>query len=538
MASLTCHKLPSRAVFVLLGIFSLFSDNVHGLRLSSFSRQQKIYVSGCPKTPVSNCDFYFEGYSNQPLVIRLDGAPDTPVGPYLIDSRTGKKVQVGNTGVGSVVCNGGSKLSSAGNQFHFAGQDARTHIRAFNQPPKADLENLCIVLPLLAIQTNGLNLNPGDNNQKLYPDSRRCVLLSTGPSGSCSSSPSPSSPPPLTPSSPPPTKPYFPSLFAFGDSTLDIGNNNVLKSPVHKVNIPPYGIDYILASGRYSSGKGFMDYFGDLCGLTPVNKFVDLNSTNSDEFATGINFASGGSAAYISATCMQDTTCTDFPTQILQFKNLSTDVYSKENIAKSLFVISIGNNDYFAYAQNPSAYNITEFVTSVVTAISAGIQALYQEGARKFLVVGIGEFDCTPLAFAALNTSTVNTVCSPAINLLVKTYNGALQGALATLSSATAFFPGIEFVFGDSAKFINRVRANPSKYGYTNVTSACCGGGAFNVLLHCGAPGNTVCTNRDEYVWWDPIHLTQKGWGLIAEGFFNGNPNYVWPYGAKVLSTL
>ena len=55
-----------------------------------------------------------------------------------------------------------------------------------------------------------------------------------------------------------------PALFAFGDSLVEVGNNNFLRS-VARANYFPYGIDFIRgATGRFSNGKSFIDFIGKM----------------------------------------------------------------------------------------------------------------------------------------------------------------------------------------------------------------------------------------------------------------------------------
>jgi hypothetical protein len=56
-----------------------------------------------------------------------------------------------------------------------------------------------------------------------------------------------------------------PAMFVFGDSTLDVGNNNYLPGPgVPRANQPFYGIDFpgAVATGRFSNGYNIADYLG------------------------------------------------------------------------------------------------------------------------------------------------------------------------------------------------------------------------------------------------------------------------------------
>jgi hypothetical protein len=56
-------------------------------------------------------------------------------------------------------------------------------------------------------------------------------------------------------------KPLVPALFIFGDSVLDVGNNNLLPTIIRS-NFFPYGIDFVnhYATGRFSNGKLVVDF--------------------------------------------------------------------------------------------------------------------------------------------------------------------------------------------------------------------------------------------------------------------------------------
>ena len=56
-----------------------------------------------------------------------------------------------------------------------------------------------------------------------------------------------------------------PAPFLFGDSAVDVGNNNNLWTIV-KANFPPYGRDFVnkTSTGRFSNGKLSTDFIGNL----------------------------------------------------------------------------------------------------------------------------------------------------------------------------------------------------------------------------------------------------------------------------------
>lgn len=58
--------------------------------------------------------------------------------------------------------------------------------------------------------------------------------------------------------------PIVPGLMIFGDSVVDVGNNNYLYTVV-KANFPPYGRDFVThkPTGRFCNGKLATDFTGD-----------------------------------------------------------------------------------------------------------------------------------------------------------------------------------------------------------------------------------------------------------------------------------
>ena len=59
--------------------------------------------------------------------------------------------------------------------------------------------------------------------------------------------------------------PLVPALIIFGDSVVDVGNNNNLLTLV-KANFPPYGRDFEShkPTGRFCNGKLATDFTGEL----------------------------------------------------------------------------------------------------------------------------------------------------------------------------------------------------------------------------------------------------------------------------------
>ena len=67
-------------------------------------------------------------------------------------------------------------------------------------------------------------------------------------------------------------QPLVPAVISFGDSTVDVGNNNYLPRAVFKANYAPYGESFAghEPTGRFSDGKIVTDITGrDFYALPP-----------------------------------------------------------------------------------------------------------------------------------------------------------------------------------------------------------------------------------------------------------------------------
>ncbi|XP_059624504.1 GDSL esterase/lipase At1g29670-like isoform X3 [Cornus florida] len=81
------------------------------------------------------------------------------------------------------------------------------------------------------------------------------------------------------------------TIFAFGDSLTDNGNNNHLNS-LAKANYVPYGVDFYEGpSGRFCNGRTIIDYLGDLLELSYVPAFANPSATGRN-ILRGVNYAS------------------------------------------------------------------------------------------------------------------------------------------------------------------------------------------------------------------------------------------------------
>lgn len=121
------------------------------------------------------------------------------------------------------------------------------------------------------------------------------------------------------------SKAKVPAIIVFGDSSVDVGNNNEIPT-IARSNFEPYGRDFPggRPTGRFSNGRLPPDFISEAFGLKPVIPAYLDPMYNISDFATGVCFASAGSG-YDNATsdvlvsvstflyiCIRITLCTLF----------------------------------------------------------------------------------------------------------------------------------------------------------------------------------------------------------------------------------
>ncbi|XP_042492675.1 GDSL esterase/lipase 7-like [Macadamia integrifolia] len=201
-------------------------------------------------------------------------------------------------------------------------------------------------------------------------------------------------------------KPLAPALYVFGDSLVDSGNNNFLVTYA-KVNYTPYGIDFPGGStGRFTDGKTGADFLAQLLGLPMVPPYLGLSEAQKSKTLTGVNYASG-SAGILRETglalgknlCMKEQVKMFKKTvQSYLSKNFKTQEDLSQYLSKAIFVVSVGSNDYINNYLQPQVgiynssltYTAEQFGGLLVHRLKKYLTDLYNFGARKFIVYGIG----------------------------------------------------------------------------------------------------------------------------------------------------
>ena len=266
----------------------------------------------------------------------------------------------------------------------------------------------------------------------------------------------------------------FKEIYVFGDSLSDVGNtfNVTLDPDTGEVYPPP---PYF--QGRFSNGPIWVDYLAQDLGLTPT-PYMDV-ATGGAIPTEGINFAFSG------ATTGTDNTTIPFVLPGLQQQINNFTAANTPADSNALYIVEAGSNDYLgAGVTDP---------TVPVNNLSTAVTSLYNVGARNIIVVNLPDLGSLP-------GTRGDSQISNYLNALTSAHNSGLATTLDFLSQN----PNINIIPLDLNSLFGRAIAAPEEFGFTNVTDSC--------LSTAG-----VCTNPNEYLFWDPIHPTTAGHKLVGE---------------------
>lgn len=257
----------------------------------------------------------------------------------------------------------------------------------------------------------------------------------------------------------------FSNIYAFGDSLTDTDNVfNLTGQPPS-----PYFM------GRASNGLLWVEYLAD-----------KLNLSIQPSTSSGTNFAFSGA-----------TTGTANTLDVPQFPGLQQEVLgylSSNNFMAdpdALYTVWAGANDYLP----TDSTTFTPYTEPTITVdnLAFVVGALANAGAKNFLVVNLPDLGELP--------RTLNTSGADALNDLTQAHNILLSVELDNLPLS----PDVDISILDVNSLFDNILANPASFNFTNVTDPC-----FDRVAQ------TICSNSDEYFFWDDLHPTTDAHRLIG----------------------
>ncbi|CAM0958281.1 unnamed protein product [Alopecurus aequalis] len=334
------------------------------------------------------------------------------------------------------------------------------------------------------------------------------------------------------------------TMFMFGDSFVDTGNlpSTGNRSALSRQWHWPYGTYNKGRSGnplgRFSNYFVQSDVIARILGrlmAPPAYKRTMKHYCDP----SGMTFAVGGAGVYEVPE--------QLPTlakQIHTFRRLIKDgSISKWHLADSVALVAISGNDYAHVANASDIGNIIAFIGNVTAEIAANVKRLQKLGVKKVLVNDLHPVGCTPW----LTRATNYTACDARGNMAASFHNSYLRKSLAKIKNVhildlnTAFTNIVNHAPGNyscihactnSFASFNQPRFCMLMYVYAGKGSKaskrfehkltpCCE--SFDPDGYCGQQGNnserlyTVCTNPEDYFYWDSVHPTMAGWEAVMK---------------------
>ncbi|KAI6700337.1 hypothetical protein NL676_014661 [Syzygium grande] len=330
------------------------------------------------------------------------------------------------------------------------------------------------------------------------------------------------------------------ALFIFGDSLNDAGTNNYIDT-LFRANFPPYGETFFHhPTGRFTDGRLIADFIAEYAKLPLIPPYLQMKD---DEFKGGANFASAGAGALVDT---YKGFVVDMMVQLKQFEQLEKKLRknmgsekAKRIIKEGVYLISIGNNDYFMpLVYDPALFHsisMEDYVGMVIGNITTVLKGIYKVGGRKFAMIGIGPIGCVP----AMRASTRNGTCSGKANKLAKLHNIALPSILTKLETQ---LQGFEYAYFDFYTTGSDSIKNPSKYGFKEAKTACCGSGPFRAEPTCGGKRGveeySLCRHPEKYVFFDANHPSERANRQVAQLMWNGSLSVIKPHNLEALFKL
>ncbi|XP_010552197.1 PREDICTED: GDSL esterase/lipase At3g14220 [Tarenaya hassleriana] len=308
-------------------------------------------------------------------------------------------------------------------------------------------------------------------------------------------------------------------LFTFGDSSYDVGNKKFFSSEFDPAAAWPYGDSVDDPTGRWSDGLIVPDFVGKMIGIgEPVPPVLDPKA----DLSRGASFAiAGATARGVPSDTMS------FPQQVSKFMELKGRWTDKQR-AEALYMFYVGADDYLKFAkENPSASQADRYVciASVLTKISSSLYDLHKKGgARKIAVQNLPPLGCLPIVRQEFKTGEE---CLEILNFMASVHNERLKRLLGQI---TIPLRNLRYSLLDFHSEILRRINDPSRHGYTDTTTSCCGIGPRNAF-GCGYSNvhSNLCSYQRSFLFYDGRHNTEKTNREIADLFYSGDKNVVVP---------
>ncbi|KAJ9136090.1 hypothetical protein P3X46_033202 [Hevea brasiliensis] len=306
------------------------------------------------------------------------------------------------------------------------------------------------------------------------------------------------------------------AVLVFGDSTVDSGNNNFVKT-IFKGNFPPYGKDFPNhePTGRFTNGRLATDFIASYVGVKDfVPPYLDP-SLGIEKLMTGVSFASGGTG--FDPLTPQISNVIGIPQQVEYFKEYKKRLESaigkkttENHIKKALFIISAGTNDfvvnYFTLPVRRKTFSVSAYQQFILHKTLQLVQDLIDEGAKRISVTGLPPLGCLPIVITLFSKNFIlERGCIEYFSSIGKKFNQMLQNELNLVHNR---YPDVRIDLFDAYGPLTDMIQGVQSSEFDVVNSGCCGTGYLEAGILCN-PKSFLCPDASKYVFWDSIHPTE-----------------------------
>ncbi|KAL5755895.1 hypothetical protein ACOSP7_020322 [Xanthoceras sorbifolium] len=314
-----------------------------------------------------------------------------------------------------------------------------------------------------------------------------------------------------------------PAIITFGDSAVDVGNNNYL-STIFKANYPPYGRDFInhQPTGRFCNGKLATDITAETLGFKTFAPAYLSPQASGKNLLIGANFASAA-AGFDDRTAILNHAI-PLSQQVEYYKEyqgkLAKIAGSKKSasiIKDAIYIVSAGSSDFLQnYYVNPlinRVYTPDQYGSILVNTFSSLVKNLHKLGARKLGVTSLPPLGCLPAARTLFGFHEQG--CVSRINTEAQKFNKKINSTAASLQKQ---LPGLKLVIFDIFTPLYDLVKSPSSQGFAEATKGCCGTGTVETTsVLCNPSSYGTCANATQYVFWDSVHPSQAANQVLAD---------------------
>ena len=235
-------------------------------------------------------------------------------------------------------------------------------------------------------------------------------------------------------------------LVVFGDRLADNGNTATLQKSLNQA--PGTAAAPYSTTGNFSDGPQWTTDLAQILGATAPSQQVNFAYESATARDLGVPNAFDPDAS--------KTPLDTFAGQIQQFEKQDGSFS-----ANDLVSVTFGGNDISL----PSTDSPEQGVTDSVNAIVSGLGQLADMGAKHFLVSNLADITLAPL-FSNPDFLAATGATQAGFQGLVNDFNTQLASGLSAFQDQT----GLDVKTLDLNTLFNGIAANPSAYGFTNIT--------------------------------------------------------------------